>query len=86
LFQEEEEEEEEEEDMPIITLEDLRSNSPEICGDFNKIKEDVIRAVGEDQNKVDWLLTVRILIGLDELYKKRKQYLEKKPSESRKSR
>jgi hypothetical protein len=40
LFQEEEEE-----DM-IITLEDLRGDSPAICGDFNKIKEEVIRAVG----------------------------------------
>jgi hypothetical protein len=72
--------------MPIITLEDMRSDSPGACGDFNKIKEEVITAVGEDQNEVDWLLTERILTGLDEFYKKRKQYLEKKPMEPRKSR
>ncbi|XP_059447843.1 B3 domain-containing protein At1g05920-like [Corylus avellana] len=74
------------EDMTIITLEDLRRDSLEICGDFNKIKEEVIRAVGGDQNEVDRLLTVRILMGLDEFYKKRKRYQEKKPLESRKSR
>jgi hypothetical protein len=40
-----------EEDM-AITLENLRDDSPAICGDFNKIKEEVIRAAGEDQNEI----------------------------------
>ena len=45
-----------EEDM-AITLEDLRGDSPAICGDFNKIREEVIRDAGEDQNEVWRMLT-----------------------------
>jgi hypothetical protein len=61
-----------------ITLEDLRGDSPAICGDFNKIREEVIRDAGEDQNEVWRMLTERVLMGLDEFYKKkRKQDLEK---------
>ncbi|XP_059448674.1 putative B3 domain-containing protein At5g35780 [Corylus avellana] len=68
-----------------ITLEDLRGDSPAICEGFNKIKEEVIRAVGEDQNKVDRLLTQRILMGLNKFYKKKRkqQYLEKLPLEKK---
>jgi hypothetical protein len=73
LFQEEEEE-----DM-TITLEDLRGDSPAICGDFNKIKEEVIRPVGEDQNEVERLLTERILMEFVQFHmKKREPYLDKK--------
>jgi hypothetical protein len=73
LFQEEEEE-----DM-TITLEDLRGDSPAICGDFNKIKEEVIGAVGEDQNEVERLLTERILMEFVQFHmKKRELYLDKK--------
>jgi hypothetical protein len=62
----------------VITLEDLRGDSPAICGDFNKIREEVIRDAGEDQNEVWRMLTERVLMGLDEFYKKkRKQDLEK---------
>jgi hypothetical protein len=61
-----------------ITLEDLRGDSPAICGDFIKIREEVIREAGEDQNEVWRILTERVLMGLDEFYKKkRKQDLEK---------
>jgi hypothetical protein len=45
-----------EEDM-AITLEDLRGDCPAICGDFNKIREEVIRDAGEDQNEVCRMLT-----------------------------
>ncbi|KAE8008249.1 hypothetical protein FH972_004779 [Carpinus fangiana] len=64
-----------------ITLQDLRGDSPAICGggDFNKIKEEVIRAVGEDQNEVDRLLTEKILMEFVQFHmKKREPYLEKK--------
>ncbi|KAE8008253.1 hypothetical protein FH972_004783 [Carpinus fangiana] len=40
-----------------ITLEDLRGDSPAMCGDFNKIREDVIRDAGEDPNEVWRMLT-----------------------------
>jgi hypothetical protein len=36
-----------------ITLEDLRGGSPARCGHFNKIKEEVIRDVGENENDVE---------------------------------
>jgi hypothetical protein len=69
---------EEEEDM-TITLEDLRGDSPAICGDFNKIKEEVIRAVGENPNEVERLLTERILMEFVQFHmKKREPYMEKK--------
>ncbi|XP_059446362.1 B3 domain-containing protein At2g31420-like [Corylus avellana] len=62
-----------------ITLEDLRGDSPDICGDFNKIKEEVIRAVGEDPNEVERLLTERILMEFVQFHmKKREPSLEKK--------
>jgi hypothetical protein len=80
LFQEEEEE-----DM-AITLEDLRGDSHAICGDFNKIKEEVIRAAGGNPKEVERLLTERILMDFLQFHmKKRKQYLEK-PSEKKKKR
>jgi hypothetical protein len=44
----------------ISTLDYLKS----LCGDFNKIREDVIRESGEDQNEVDRRLTERILLDL----------------------
>jgi hypothetical protein len=73
LFQEEEEE-----DM-AITLEDLRGDSPAICGDFNKIKEEVIRAAGGNPKEVERLLTEKILMEFVQFHmKKREPYLEKK--------
>ncbi|KAE8008250.1 hypothetical protein FH972_004780 [Carpinus fangiana] len=67
-----------------ITLEDLRGGSPALCGHFNKIKEEVIRAVGENENEVEMLLTERILMEFVQFHmKKRKQYLEK-PVEKKK--
>ncbi|KAE8009224.1 hypothetical protein FH972_005673 [Carpinus fangiana] len=35
----------------IITLEDLRGGSPALCGNFNKIRREVIRAVGENETR-----------------------------------
>jgi hypothetical protein len=61
-----------EEDMGI-TLEDLRGDSPAICGEFNKITEEVIRDAGEDQNEVCRMLTERVLMGLDEFFKKKRK-------------
>ena len=61
-----------------ITLEDLRGDSPAICGDFNKMTEEAIRDAGEDQNEVWRMQTWRVLMGLHEFYEKmRKQDLEK---------
>ncbi|XP_059448267.1 B3 domain-containing protein At1g05920-like [Corylus avellana] len=68
------------------TLEDLRGDSPAIFGDFNKIKEEVIRAAGGNPNEVERLLTKRILMDFLQFHmKKRKQYLEK-PLEKKKKR
>jgi phosphoribosylanthranilate isomerase len=61
-----------------ITLEDLRGRSPALCGHFNKIIEEVIRVVGENENEVEKLLTQMILMEFVQFHmKKRKQYLEK---------
>jgi hypothetical protein len=46
--------------MNNITLDGLKS-SPRLCGDFNKMREEVIREVGENQNEVDRRLTEMIL-------------------------
>ena len=68
----------------IITLEDLRGGSPALCGHFNKIREEVIRAVGENENEVEKLLTQRILMEFVQFHmKKRKQYLEKPVTKKR---
>lgn len=45
----------------MITLDDLRGGSPALCGSFNKIREEAIRAAGGDQKKADVLLTQRVL-------------------------
>jgi hypothetical protein len=67
-----------------ITLEDLRGGSPTLCGHFNKIREEVISTVGENEKEVEMLLTERILMEFVQFHmKKRKQYLEK-PVEKKK--
>jgi hypothetical protein len=69
-----------------ITLDDLKT-SPALCGDFNKIRDEVIREVGENQNEINRRLTEMILPNLvirvhEEQFRKKKkkteQYLEKK--------
>ncbi|KAE8022009.1 hypothetical protein FH972_007850 [Carpinus fangiana] len=56
-----------------ITLEDLRCDSPALCGHFNKIIEDVIRAVGETENEVEKLLTQMILMELVQFHVKKRE-------------
>jgi hypothetical protein len=66
--------------MTRITLDNLKS-SPALCGDFNKMREEVIREVGENQNEVDRRLTEMILpnfIISVHMEKNREQYLKKK--------
>jgi hypothetical protein len=66
--------------MTNITLDDVKS-STRLCGDFNKMREKVIREVGENQNEVDRQLTQRILpkfIIRLHMEKNREHYLEKK--------
>jgi hypothetical protein len=70
-----------------ITLEDLRGGSPTLCGHFNKIKEEVISTVGENEKEVEMLLTERILMEFVQFHtKKRKQYLEKNVEKKKKKR
>jgi hypothetical protein len=64
----------------ISTLDDAKS-STRLCGDFNKMREEVIREVGENQNEVDRRLTERILPNFIirlHMEKNREHYLEKK--------
>jgi hypothetical protein len=70
-----------------ITLEDLRGGSPTLCGHFNKIREEVISTVGENEKEVEMLLTERILMEFVQFHmKKRKQYLEKPVEKKKKKR
>jgi hypothetical protein len=70
-----------------ITLEDLRAGSPTLCGHFNKIREEVISTVGENEKEVEMLLTERVLMEFVQFHmKKRKQYLEKPVEKEKKKR
>jgi hypothetical protein len=55
----------------MITLEDLRGDSPALCGSFNKIREE-IRAVAKSKDEEDAMLTERILIDLIQFSRKKR--------------
>ncbi|XP_059446352.1 B3 domain-containing protein At3g25182-like [Corylus avellana] len=55
----------------MVTLEDLRGDSPALCGSFNKIREE-IRAVAKNKDEEDEMLTERILIDLIKFSRKKR--------------
>ncbi|XP_062176152.1 B3 domain-containing protein At1g05920-like [Alnus glutinosa] len=55
----------------MITLEDLRGDSPEICGSLNKIRDE-IRAVAKNNDEEDAMLTKRILEDLIQFSRKKR--------------
>ncbi|KAE8008151.1 hypothetical protein FH972_004691 [Carpinus fangiana] len=74
----------------MVTLEDLRGDSPALCGSFNKIGEE-IRAVAKNKDEEDAMLTERILIDLIQFSRKKRSSpldrdSEKGPEEEKKKR
>ncbi|XP_062176143.1 putative B3 domain-containing protein At1g05615 [Alnus glutinosa] len=67
--------------MTKITLDNLKS-SPALCGDFNKMREEAIREVGDNPNEVDRRLTEMILPNLIMRLHVEKKNQEKKEEDS----